>query len=181
LTMVGFVKTFDLLADHGHGEHAVAVAHTVALYSSLFVMSLGIAIAFFWYMTEMGARVRKACRAAIPRIYGWAFHKYYVDEVVEAGVIQVTIFLAEISAWIDSAILDGFVDGTGSVYLKTADVSGEVDDDIVDGAVTLAGNAAWGGGALLGRIQSGRVRNYLFGAVASVALFAVVMLYVAGN
>ncbi len=176
-TMVAFVKTFDLHDPHGVAHHA----HNVALIASLTVMSLGIAIACFWYMTALGARVRKAARASIAGIYKLAFNKYYVDEVVEACVIQATIFLAEISAWIDSTILDGFVDGTGSVYLKSADVSGQVDDDVVDGAVTLAGNAAWGGGALLGRFQSGRVRNYLFGAVASVALFAVVMLYVAGN
>ncbi len=176
-TMVGFVKTFDLHDPHGAAHHAPPAA----LIASTIVMSLGIATACFWYLTEMGARFRKACRASIAGIYSLAFHKYYVDEVVEACVIQATIFLAEISAWIDSTVLDGFVDGTGSVYLKTADVSGTVDDEVVDGAVTLAGNAAWGGGELLGRFQSGRVRNYLFGAVASVALFAVVMLYVAGN
>ena len=39
----------------------------------------------------------------------------------------------------------------------------------------------WGGGGILSRFQSGRVRNYLFGAVASVAVFAVLMLYAASR
>jgi NADH-quinone oxidoreductase subunit L len=173
--MTGFVRTFEIHGEiYDHGHHIALIASTI-------VMTLGIATAAFWYLTEKGVVVRQACRASISRIYGWAQHKFYVDEVVEACIIQVTIFLAEISAWFDSTVLDGFVDGTGSVYLKTSDASGQADDDIVDGAVTLAGNAAWGGGGLLGRFQSGRVRNYLFGAVASVALFAVVMLYVAAN
>jgi NADH-quinone oxidoreductase subunit L len=174
-TMVGFVKVFDLHDPNGVAHHA----HTTALIASSIVMSLGIGLACIWYLTAMGERFRKACRATVSGIYGWAFRKYYVDEAVEACVIQVTIFLAEISAWFDSQVLDGFVDGTGSVYMKTSDASGSADDGIVDGAVTLAGNAAWSGGGLLARFQSGRVRNYLFGAVASAALFAVFMLYVA--
>jgi hypothetical protein len=36
---------------------------------------------------------------------------------------------------------------------------------------------AWGGGGLFTRWQSGKIRNYLFGAVAVTALFAVVVLY----
>ncbi len=176
-TMVGFVKVFDV-----HDPHGVAhAAHSTALIASSIVMSLGIALAAFWYLTAVGERFRKACRAAFSRLYGWAFNKYYVDEVVEALLIQVTLFLAQLSAWFDSQIIDGFVDGSGSLYVKTSDASGVADDDIVDGAVRLAGGAAWGGGGILARFQYGRVRNYLFGAVASAALFAVLMLYVAGN
>jgi hypothetical protein len=48
---------------------------------------------------------------------------------------------------------------------------------VVDGAVDGTGALAYGGGGVLARFQTGRVRNYLFGAVAVTGLFAVVVLY----
>ena len=51
-------------------------------------MSLGILIACFWYLTAAGARMRKGARSAVSVVYGWAYRKYYVDEVVEGVVVE---------------------------------------------------------------------------------------------
>ncbi len=177
--MVAFVRLFRESDEHdAHIEHQ---GHVAALVASSIVMSLGIALACFWYLTAVGARFRKASRAAIERIYQAAYRKYFVDELVEISVIKTTGLVAALSSWFDASVLDGLVDGTGSVTRKTSDASGAADDGVVDGAVQAAAGVAWGGGGILSRFQSGRVRNYLFGAVASVALFALIMLYVAGN
>ncbi len=170
-----FAKTFVI---HGEGNEVAHHAHTIALYTSLTVAFGGMILAGVWYMTAFGVGLRQKMRAMIGPLYGWASGKFFIDEFVQMVFINTSIFFAELTSWIDSALLDGFVDGTGSVTMKTGAASGVADDAIVDGAVTLAGNSAWWGGALLGRFQSGRIRNYLFGAVASVALFAVVMLYI---
>jgi hypothetical protein len=56
-------------------------------------------------------------------------------------------------------------------------VSGRADDVVVDGAVHATAGIAWGGGGLFSRMQTGRLRNYFFGAVGTIALFAVIVLY----
>jgi NADH-quinone oxidoreductase subunit L len=152
-------------------------AHHFALYVSLAVCALGIGLSAFCYLTPAGERARKAARAAIEPVYRAAKAKYWMDEFIEAFIIRVTSVIALISAGIDRDGLDGFVDATGTVTAKVSDASGVADVKVVDGVVDGTGAVAWGGGGLFTRWQSGKVRNYLFGAVAVTALFAVVVLY----
>ena len=170
---VGFAAAF-----YPKGEHA-GHAHHVAVIASLIVGLGGIALAAVWYLTGFGARLRQSMRAAVSPVYAAASRMYYIDEIVEGLLIWPSKLIAQLSAWFDSTVLDGFVDGTGSVTKKASDVSGVADDSVVDGAVQATAGAAWGGGGLLSRFQSGRVRNYLFGAVASAAVFGLVMLWAA--
>ena len=100
-----------------------------------------------------------------------------MDEFIETFIIRATVLISALSAWIDRDAIDGVVDATGSVSMKTSDLSGVADIKVVDGLVDGTGSVAWGGGGILSRFQSGRIRNYLFGAVAVTALFAVVVLY----
>jgi NADH-quinone oxidoreductase subunit L len=157
----------------GIWEHA----HHFALYVSLCVCALGIGLSYIAYMTPVGERARKAARNAIAPLYRAAKAKYWMDEFNEALIVRTTVLFAAISAALDSKGLDAFVDATGSVTTKAGRASGVADVVIVDGAVDGTGLAAWGGGGVLSRLQSGRIRNYLFGAVAVTALFAVVVLY----
>jgi NADH-quinone oxidoreductase subunit L len=160
-----------------HGNEVWDHAHHFALLVSLTVCTLGIGLSFIAYMTPVGDRARKAARDAIAPLYRAAKAKYWMDEFNEALIVRTTVLLAAISAALDSKGLDAFVDATGSVTTKAGRASGVADVVIVDGAVDGTGLAAWGGGGVLSRFQSGRIRNYLFGAVAVTALFAVVVLY----
>jgi NADH-quinone oxidoreductase subunit L len=173
--IVSFLRTF---AVDGADADAVHGAHTVALVASTVVMALGIGTAAWWYLTAGGDRARRAARRAIAPFYRAAERMYWVDEVVEAVVVRTTVFLSALSAWIDATVVDGFVDAVGSVFRRSSDGTGRADDTLVDGAVQGAARLAWGGGGVLSRLQSGRVRHYLVGAVATVAVFAVVVLYV---
>jgi len=152
-------------------------AHHTALYVSLVVCFLGIGLSAFCYLTAAGERARKTARAAISPVYEAAKAKYWMDEFIEAFIIRTTVLFAAFSAFVDRDVIDGFVDGAGSVSKKTGDASGVADVKVVDGAVDGTGFLAWGGGGILSRFQSGRIRNYLFGAVAVTALFAVIVLY----
>jgi NADH-quinone oxidoreductase subunit L len=174
-----------------HGEHAYVRfynsfthedevwhhAHSTALTVSLVVCFLGIGLSAWCYLTASGERARKAARAAISPVYSAAKAKYWMDEFIETFVIRVTCLFAAFSAFVDRDVIDGFVDGTGSVSRRTGDASGVADVKVVDGAVDGTGLLAWGGGGVLSRFQSGRIRNYLFGAVAVTALSAVLVLY----
>jgi NADH-quinone oxidoreductase subunit L len=158
-------------------DHVWHHAHQFALYVSLVVCFLGIGLSAFCYLTPAGERARKAARAAISPVYEAAKAKFWMDEFIEAFIIWTTIKWSEFTAFVDRDVIDGFVDGAGSVSRKTGDASGVADITVVDGAVDGTGLLAWGGGGILSRFQSGRIRNYLFGAVAMTALFAVIVLY----
>ncbi len=166
-----FARTFDV------HEHEVHSAHTVALVASLIVALGGIALAYFAYQTTRGAVVRQRARAAIAPLYHAAKNKFWIDEFVEVAIIRTTVIFSAFSTWFDGEVIDGVVDATGSVTLKTGDGSAVTDDVVVDGAVQATAGAAWGGGGVLSRFQTGRVRNYLFGAVAVTGLFAVIVLF----
>ena len=152
-------------------------AHQFAIYVSVTVCTLGIGLSWFCYQTAAGEVARKRARAAIAPLYLAASAKYWMDEFIETFIIRVTVLIAALSAWIDRDAIDGFVDATGSVGAKAGVASGVADIKIVDGAVDGTGNLAWGGGGILSRFQTGMIRNYLFGAVAVTALFAVIVLY----
>jgi NADH-quinone oxidoreductase subunit L len=152
-------------------------AHQFALVVSIAVGLGGIALSFLAYQTSFGAAARKRARAAIAPVYRAASAKYWMDEFIEAFIIRTTVFTSFVAAGFDKDGVDGFVDAAGSVTAKLGRLSGVTDVRVVDAAVDGTGLAAWGGGGILSRFQSGRIRNYLFGAVAMTALFAVVVLY----
>ena len=162
---------------HDPNDHVWHHAHGFALIVSIVVCALGIGLSWFCYQTAAGERARKKARAAIEPVYRAAKAKYWMDEFIEAFIIRTTVVSTWIAAALDGKGLDAFVDATGSVTAKAGRASGVADVVVVDGAVDGTGLAAWGGGGVLSRMQSGRIRNYLFGAVAVTALFAVIVLY----
>jgi NADH-quinone oxidoreductase subunit L len=173
---MGFARVFDVDGDAAHH------GHTAALWASSIVMSLGIATACFWYLTKKGEVVRKQMRAAIAPLYKAANRLYYLDDIVEYLIIQPTMIFAAFVHWFDATIVDRFVvDGTGKINMLLSWLTGKADDGIVDGAVQGTATLCQAGGEAFSRAQTGRVRNYMFGAVAITALFAVLVLYAAGS
>jgi NADH-quinone oxidoreductase subunit L len=167
-----FQGTFDPDGDLAHS------ALGVALGVSLFVAFTGLVLGWIAYQTEKGAVLRVAARRAIAPVYDAANRLYFMDDICEFLIIRTTVLLGAFSAWADSTLLDiGLVDGIGRTAIKTGDASGRADDVVVDGAVNSVAGAAYGGGGVLSAWQSGRVRNYLFGAVGTAALFAFLVLY----
>lgn len=109
----------------------------------------GIAIAFRYCLSDPGRSEALARR--YPTLYRTLFHKYWVDELYDAGVVHPTITSARIiSESFDARIVDGSVNGIA----------------------TLATRA----GSLLRRLQTGHVPTYvlsiLVGAVALLGYLA---------
>jgi NADH-quinone oxidoreductase subunit L len=173
-----FAKVYDGHAEGSPDYDLVHGAHMIAMYTSFLVAGVGMFLGWFWYQTAKGEVLRKRMRAAIGPMYSLCKNKYYIDEIVQYGLINTFKLGGALMAWFDSTVLDQIVvDGAGRTTVLAGDVSGVADDAIVDGAVQGAAGAAWGVGGLFSRFQSGRVRNYLFGAVGTAALFAFLVLY----
>ena len=86
-----------------------------------------------------------------------------------------------LASWFDRNVIDFIVNLVGSMGKAAAWVVGLFDNGVIDGAVNGTAWTSQTMGALLGRLQTGRVRSYLFAlavgvvAVAAMALLAVVL------
>ena len=127
----------------GHDE--VALERTLMLVSSV-VAFAGIGLAWYFFRRRPDAAEGVAASAA--PLYRLLLHKYYVDEIYDAAIVQPIKRLS-----------------TGLLWKG-------VDAGVIDGAVNGAGALVTAGSAVLRRLQSGSVRAY----AVSVFLGVVVML-----
>jgi NADH-quinone oxidoreductase subunit L len=127
----------------GHGD--IALERTLMLVSSI-VAFAGIGLA--WYFFQRRPDAADAVRASAAPVHRLLWHKYYVDEIYDAAIVQPIKRLS-----------------TGLLWKG-------VDAGVIDGAVNGAGAFVSAGSAVLRRLQSGSVRAY----AVSVFLGVVVML-----
>jgi len=111
---------------------------------SLLVAVIGIWVAFMMYKRRAWSPERLAAR--FPRTYDLLYHKWYVDEIYNAGIVQPTLGFARFLWSFDAGVIDGIVNGLG--YLTR------------------------GMGRGLRPIQSGVVGNYALGM--TIGLLAIV-------
>jgi NADH-quinone oxidoreductase subunit L len=87
---------------------------------SVTVAVLGIVIAiYFWLRSRTAAA--KVARNAAP-IYTLLLHKYYVDELYDAAIVQPIKFVSTVLLWrgVDAGLIDGSVNGVGAMVRGTS-------------------------------------------------------------
>jgi NADH-quinone oxidoreductase subunit L len=135
-------------AEHGGGEHDVALERTLMLVSSAIAL-LGIGLAYFFYIRRPDLPAAGAARAA--PAHRILMNKYYVDEIYDAVVVQPIRRLSDRVLW------------------------RQVDAGVIDGAVNATGSVVSGGSSVLRRLQTGSVRAYaasvILGIVVIVAYY----------
>jgi len=112
--------------------------------------------------------------------YRWAYNKYYVDEIYEAGAIRPVGTLSRYLSLFDKYVVDGIVNGLGYALLVVRWIAGLIDKYIVDG-VTFLGFAkfvAWFGQRIRS-LQTGDLQGYLrwigYGALATIGFYMLVI------
>ena len=118
--------------------------------------------------------------ALLGRGYDFLVNKYYLDALYENVIVRgIAHPIAAAAYWVNQNVLDGIVNGAGTVTKKVSGwVYRNVDQRVVDGAVNGSGNAARGLGGILRPVQSGKVNQYgalLFGTAAIGALVLVII------
>ena len=73
--------------------------------------------------------------------------------------------------WFDDTIIDGIVNGSGSITKVTSSVSGKFDSIVIDGLVNLTAYLSGFGGLILRKSQTGKVQTYIVFVVMSVMVF----------
>ncbi len=159
--------------------HAAGAAHDSAtmeyllMISSVAVAGAGIWLAYRMYIQK--PEVTQFMAASFPRLHNLLYNKYYIDEIYNAVIIQPIKKLCLALSWFDLNFIDGIVNGSAFVTLKTAIVAVWVDINVVDLLVNLAGAIVSFVGGLLRRIQTGLVQNY--GLISLYMFFILLAVY----
>jgi NADH-quinone oxidoreductase subunit L len=147
-----FERAHAVLAEASkHAGHPSLWAEGVLMGLSVMVALAGIGLAYRWYVADPQRPEKVAARFS--RVYRWLLHKYYVDELYQAVVVEPLKRLAEtVHEWVDRAVIDGAVDGAGAFFR--------------------------GAGTLLRRIQTGLVQHYALSILAGACLLILAALAV---
>jgi len=163
--------------------HAEGVETSHGVEWGLMALSLGIALAG-WGIAR-GIYVKKPETAeklatSFAPVYRTLFNKYYVDEIYNAAIIQPVKALCRMLSLFDLKVIDGIVNGSAWMTVRSAVVSTWFDINIVDLLVNLAGAIVSFFGGMVRKMQTGLVQNYgLISLYSFFALLAVYMLFYA--
>lgn len=144
---------------------AVSSVHTTAMVLSILIAATGILMAVAVYHWKRISADALAKRAGF--LYTGSINKWYCDDIYNSLFLNGSHVVMRALRWFDETIIDGFVNGAATVTAAISRISGWVDKNIVDGLVNGTATTAGNAGALLSRIQSGKVQTYLMYVVFS--------------
>jgi NADH-quinone oxidoreductase subunit L len=154
-------------AEAAHGGHQAATkfeeqmhhAHIPAMIASLLIAGGGILFGFAFYQFKVFNADNLA--NLIKPAYNLSFNKWFIDEIYQASFINGTINLGRVISWFDLKVVDGAVNAMGWISKKAALAIGVFDKYVVDGIVNFTADATGFFGALLRKVQTGKVQAYL--------------------
>jgi NADH-quinone oxidoreductase subunit L len=152
-----------------HASHALELGFGGL---ALLVAVTGSLIAFNIYLKSPERAEKMA--ASFPRLHNLLYHKYYVDEIYDAAIIQPTKTLCSALSIFDLKVIDGIVNGTAWSTVKASVASIWFDINIVDFLVNLVGAIINFFGGMLRKVQTGLVQNYALVSMSVFLLFIVV-------
>jgi NADH-quinone oxidoreductase subunit L len=154
----------------GEATHAKEILFAL-ISVAMAVSGIGMASLIYLRRPELAERMA----SAMPRAHRLLYRKYYMDEIYNALIIQPIKGLCLALSWFDLHVIDGIVNGSAWMTLKTAIVSVWVDINIVDLLVNLAAFFVNLFGGLVRRVQTGVIENY--GLISLYAFIAVLAFY----
>ena len=157
-----------------HSPHLSRGAEIGLMALSVLIAAAGILTALHFYLARPEIPRRLAARW--PGVHALLFNKYYVDELYNGSVVRGTLGSGRRLFTFDRRVVDGAVNGSGSLTQIGAWISHMTDKHVVDGLVNFVGWGAGEGSYLLRRVQTGLVQNYALLMVFGVFVFVSVYL-----
>jgi len=150
------------------GQHELAVEYILML-ASLSIAGAGIWLAYHFYRTKRIAPELAAGKW--PKLYQLLLHKYYVDEIYDAAIVERTKDLGNLLGRFDANVIDGVgVNGAGWLARSGSTLSMWWDKWIIDGLLNFS--------AKLMQLLSYPVRLLQTGMFSSYAMLILVGLVV---
>jgi NADH-quinone oxidoreductase subunit L len=151
----------EILAHH-EAEFAIFGIDGALILASIAVAVIGVLVAWRLFGVEIGGLRRQAdpegvreLTARAPFLYRASLNKWWFDELNHLLFIVIGGRLAALTWWFDTKVVDGIVNGIGSVTRRS------------------------GGG--LARVQTGRVQNYALGIAVGLIVMVGSYLMIAGG
>ena len=152
-------------------------AHYDAMYLSLFVAFIGIALSVLIYYLRKVDVEKIANLFNLVGLYNLSKNKFYIDKIYNTVLYVPFFMVTKISSFIDWNIYDQkIVDAWGWITLKTSKYVGIsdyslLDQKIIDGTSHLTQYVS----GKLRKTQSGVIQNYLLGVLAILVIFIIVI------
>ena len=161
----------DTHADDGHHGHGPA--HTIAMVLSIIVAGLGIFLSWLFYHRRTLSA--ESVATTFRPVYNLFWHKYYFDEFYDGVLVALTVWKSRLFAQFDGSVVDGIVNGVGTVTRDIlAAFVGFFDNRVVDGLVNSVAQVTWAIGGRIRRIQTGAIQTYLFVVLAGIVLLILI-------
>ena len=162
-------------SEHAEEAHLSRAAELGLMGLSVLIAAGGILWARRLYVQRPESAEQAARRWAGP--HRVLTNKYYVDELYDATFVRGTMSAARGLGAVDSAVVDGAVNGTGWLTIAFSWISHVLDKYVVDGIVNLVGWVAKEGSYVFRRVQTGLIQNYAFATLLGVFAFVTWYIY----
>jgi NADH-quinone oxidoreductase subunit L len=139
---------------------------------SILISLAGIGLAYRFYVARPGTADRIAGK--IKGIYNLVYHKYFVDELYDATIVNRIKNLGSACFFLDSKLVDGSVNLTAKMTRGIAGLSKLFDAHFVDGTVNLIGRINMALNSLFTSFQTGQVQRYVLAAVLGILVFILI-------
>ncbi|NMW18401.1 MAG: NADH-quinone oxidoreductase subunit L [Chlorobiaceae bacterium] len=153
--------------------HAAHAAHFPAIYISSIMVVFGISLAGIVFVFRIIDPDKTA--EAIRPLYLFSLNKWYWDEIYQSTFIKGSVLLSKILSWFDTNVIDGIVNGVAVLVRNLAFANNSFDKYVVDGLVNFTAFSVNTTGAVLRKLQTGKVQTYV--ALLLVVLFGYFVFY----
>ena len=159
-----------------HHSHAVELILTVI---SVLVAALGIYLAYRFFLQK--PHRLEPLRRRFAFVHTILYHKYYVDELYDALVVNRCKGLGNFLSAFDARVVDGIVNGSALATRISAWLSSQADIHIVDRLVNLVAEVVEFWSAVFRKLQTGLVQRYVWFFVLGLILVITFYLYRGGS
>jgi len=162
--VAAFLEPHGTAAEIAHSEHVHHVAHGWAFNLSTVIVLVGLSLAVLLYVFRRDLPARITARMGL--VYTTICDKYYVDEIVDATLVRLSVWTAKALSTFDGSVIDGLVNLVGRTGKLAGAFSAWVDRTFVDGAVNGVAALTTTFGSVVRLFQTGRIQQYATFAVA---------------
>ncbi|HEY2934751.1 MAG TPA: NADH-quinone oxidoreductase subunit L, partial [Acidobacteriota bacterium] len=142
---------------------------------SVLVAALGMGLAYLFYIRRPELPARLAAR--MQGVYNLLYHKYYVDEIYDAVIVNRVKDAGNLLWSFDANVVDGLVNFSAAFTRFSAWFSGILDVHIVDRLVNLVGQTVQFFSMVFRRLQTGLVQRSALFILGGIILFLSLYLY----
>ena len=189
-TPVGDGHGHDVHDGHGHdaeaghhggpwGPHHIDAdtrhnAHVLVVWFSMAALVFGV---FFAYLIYYKKHSYDALKTRLATLWSLLYNKYFVDEVYSRVIVRPLLGLAAFFAAFDRIVIDGIVNGTATLSVALSRAGGWVDSQMVDGVVNGIASTVQSIGAMVRRIETGRIQHYFLLLLGGTLVLMLVQVY----